>query len=51
MPKAVKMKLLSVLVITICVAVLFMSLTMGASMQWGAIALTAVGLGFTFMNC
>lgn len=51
MPKAVKMKLLSVLVITLCVVVLYLSLSQGATMQWAALALTLVGCGFAYMNC
>lgn len=51
MPKAVKMKLLSVLVIIICMVVLYLSLSQGATFQWAAIALTVVGCGFAYMNC
>ncbi len=51
MPKAVKMKLLSVLVITICVVILYLSLNQTATFQWAALAICAVGCGFAYMNC
>lgn len=51
MPKAVKMKLLSVLVIAVCTVVLYLSLSAGATFQWAALALECVGCAFAFMNC
>ncbi len=51
MPKAVINKLISVLVMIVCMVVLYLSLGMSSTAQWGALALTLAGSLFLCKNC